>query len=175
MASSPTPTAGFDGWLRRHITQATIAASLVVGVSGVLLFFDLAKQQVHALHEWLGMLFVLIALLHVVRHRGIFAGMLHQRRQHVLFALAGAAVLGFVVANSGGRDGNPIHALADRALAAPLTRLAPVVGIETGDAQRRLAAIGITADDPDSQSLVSLATAAHTDPRRLLGVVIGGK
>jgi len=165
--------AGFDGWLRRHITQATIAVSLVVGISGVLLFFNLAKVQVHALHEWLGMLFVLIAVLHVVRHRAIFASMLRQPRQYVLLGLAGATMLAFVVASGGREGGNPIHGLADRAFAAPLTQLAPVVGLETEEAQRRLAAGGIVVDDPASQSLKSLAATSHTDPRRLLALLLG--
>lgn len=174
--TSPTPPAGLDGWLRRYVTQTTTAVGLVVGVSGGLLFFDLAKRQVHSMHEWLGMAFLAIAVLHVVRHRGSFAAMLRQPRQHVLLALTGFAMLAFVGASftapTGG--GNPVHQLADRALDAPLVALAPVLGLGPDEAQRRLAAAGVAVDSP-AQSLATLAAANHTDPRRLLGVVLGGR
>ncbi|MEO0035605.1 MAG: hypothetical protein RLZZ501_1628 [Pseudomonadota bacterium] len=176
MTTPQTNPGRLDGWLRRYVTQTTTAVGLVVGVSGGLLFFDLAKRQVHSLHEWLGMAFLAIAVLHVVRHRAGFAAMLRQPRQYVLFALAGAAMLAFVGASftGDGRGGNPLHQLADRALDAPLVALAPVLGLAPDEAGRRLAAAGVVVDSP-SQSLAALAAANRTDPRRLLGVVMGGR
>ena len=48
----------FDETLRKYATQTTMALSLVVGVTGVMMFYHFYKGEVEALHEWLGLAFV---------------------------------------------------------------------------------------------------------------------
>jgi hypothetical protein len=172
MIEKTSAPAGFDGWLRRYVTQSTTAIGLVVGVTGVMMFFHLARDRVESAHEWLGVIFVLFAVLHVVRHRRGFVQMLRERRQHALFALAGLGVAGFLLASGGGHDGPSVHRLADRAMEVPLATLAPLVGIKADEAVLRLLAGGISGAQP-GQSLISLAKANHVEPSRLLALVLG--
>jgi len=167
--SSPPPT-GFDGMLRRYATQSTSAVGLIVGITGLILFFHLARGPVESAHEWLGLLFVAIALLHVVRHRRSFAAMLRERRQQVLFALAALGFAAFLLAPSNGPD--PRHRLIGLAMEAPLTRLAPLAGIVPEEAQRRLTSAGIVVTH-SGQSLAGIAAINHVEPGKVLALVLG--
>lgn len=169
MVQSPPPSAGFDSVLRRYVTQSTSAVGLIVGITGLMLFFHLARGPVESAHEWLGLLFVVIALLHVVRHRRSFAVMLRERRQQVLFAVAALGFAAFLLAPSNGP--NPRHRLIDLAMEAPLARLAPVVGIVPEEAERRLTAAGIAVPNTE-QSLAGIAAFNHVEPGQLLGLVL---
>ncbi|SEH32346.1 DUF4405 domain-containing protein [Magnetospirillum fulvum] len=170
MTLSPPPPTGFDGWLRRYATQSTAAIGLVVGISGIILFFHLARGPVESAHEWLGLLFVAIALMHVVRHRRGFVTMIRERRQQVLFAAAALGFAAFLLAPSDGPD--PRHRLIGLAMEAPLARLAPLAGIVPEEAQRRLVAAGIVVTH-SGQSLAGIAAINHVDPGQLLALVLG--
>jgi len=170
MALSPPPPAGFDGWLRRYATQSTAAIGLVVGITGIILFFHLARGPVESAHEWLGLLFVAIALLHVVRHRRGFAAMIRERRQQALFVLAGLGLAAFLLAPSNGPD--PRHRLINLAMEAPLARLAPLAGIVPEEAQSRLTAAGIVVTH-SGQSLAGIAAVNHVEPGTVLALVLG--
>jgi len=168
---SPSPSpAGFDGWLRRYATQATAAIGLIVGVTGIILFFHLARGPIESAHEWLGLVFLAIALLHVIRHRKGFVAMMLERRQQALFALAAVGFAAFLLAPTHGPD--PRHRLIGLAMEAPLARLAPLAGIVPEEAQRRLTSAGITVTHA-GQSLAGIAAINHVEPSRLLALVLG--
>lgn len=150
-----------DTVLRRYATQATAALSAVVAISGVMMFFHIAKGEVEALHEWLGLAFVVIAALHVFRHRHGFGLMLGQTRMRVLFAAAALVAAGFV-ALTPPKAGNPFRQTTQIVLQAPLTNVAPLVGVSAQDLAARLNA----ADT--SQSIDAIARAQGADPVALL-------
>lgn len=170
MAQSPSPPGRIDGWLRRYATQSTAAIGLVVAITGIILFFRLARGPVETAHEWLGLVFVAIALLHVIRHRRGFAAMIRERRQQVLFVLAALGFAAFFLVPSEGPD--PRRRLIDLAMEAPLARLAPLAGIVPEEAQRRLGAAGIVVTHSD-QSLAGIAAVNHVEPKRVLALVLG--
>jgi len=172
MLNTSSPPAGFDGWLRRYVTQITTAIGVVVGITGLTLFFHLARGQVETLHEWLGVLFVVVAGLHVLRHRRAFVQMLHERRQVALFGLAAVVSAVVLLVPGDGHEGRPSHRLARLAFDAPLVRVAPLAGIEAEEATRRLTAAGIAVAHP-GQSLSGIAAANHAEPERLLALVLG--
>lgn len=156
----------FDTALRKYATQATVALSLVVGITGVMLFFHLAKPQVEGMHEWLGLGFVAVAALHVVRHRSGFVAMLSQPRMRALFAAAALAAAAFVVLTPP-RQGNPMRDTVRLVTAAPLEEVAPLLDIPAEQLAARLE----TADT--RQSIESLARARGADPVHLLARAMG--
>lgn len=164
--TTPAPAAkSMDTWLRRYATQATAALSVVVGLTGVMMFFHLYKGEVEALHEWLGMAFVAVAAAHVVRHRHGFAAMLTQTRMRVLLGVAAVAAAAFIVA-APPKGANPFRQSAQVVMQAPLKDLAPLVGVPADALAARLGA----ADT--SQSIDAIARAQGTDPVRLMGAAL---
>lgn len=162
-----TPTAKtMDSWLRRYATQATAALSVVVGVSGVMMFFHVAKGEVEALHEWLGLAFVAVAALHAVRHRHGLVAMLGQPRMRGLFAAAAVATAAFVVLTPP-KSGNPFRQASQVVMRAPLKDLAPLVGIPPQQLAARLRAAGMAVADT-SQSIDAIARAQGADPVALM-------
>jgi len=164
----------FDDLLRRHITTITTALWLVAAVTGVILFFHLARGSIETIHEWVGMLFITAAVLHVVRHRASFANLLRQPRTHLLFAAVAAGIATFVLALPAERPGNPMHQLAQAAEKAPLAHLAPVLGINDQTLLNRLRAGGIAVNDP-VLSLADIAAAHHVETSRLLALALGSR
>ena len=168
----PNLTTSLDGLLRRHITATTAVLSLVVGVSGVILFFHLARGSVRTIHEWLGLVFVAVTLLHILRHRSSFASLLRQPRTHVQFAGAALILAMLALALPTHSGGSATHRMAQIAQAAPLSHLAPVIGITEQDLLDRLQAGGIPAVDP-TQSLTTIAAIHHVEPNRLMTLALG--
>ena len=160
--STPNPLAKtVDGWLRRYATQATIALTIVVGVTGVMMFFRLYKGEVQAMHEWLGLAFAAVALAHVVRHRQIFVGMLRQPRMRVLFAATAVASAAFIVA-APPKAPNPVRQATQAVMRAPLKDLAPVLGVTPEVLATRL-------DGADTAlSIDAIAKSRGVEPARLL-------
>lgn len=159
-----------DGALRRYATPGTAVLSVAVGITGVILFFHLAKGPVEAIHEWLGMAFAALAILHVVRHRGSFAQMLGQRRMQVLTGLTALGVAAFVTLAPAKPPGNPLIRLARAAERAPIAQLAPVIGSTTEQVLARLKQRGINATPDDS--LAVLASFHHSQPGELFTIVL---
>ena len=90
--SSPTnqladAASNADALLKKYSTPLTAATAIVVCVTGVMMFFHLYKGEVQAMHEWLGMGFVVAAVLHLLRHRRPLTLMMKQSRTHILLVL----------------------------------------------------------------------------------------
>lgn len=160
----------FDGALRRWSTPGTAILSVVVGVTGIILFFHLAKGAAETIHEWVGMAFVAVAILHVVRHRGSFALLLKQRTNQALAAAMAVGVAAFVILTPVKPPGNPMVRLALEAHKAPIAQLAPVIGSTTGEIMARLNKAGITARPEDS--LAALAAAHHREAPELISLAL---
>lgn len=159
----------FETALRRYSTPGTAILSVVVGVTGVILFFRLAKGAAETIHEWLGMAFIAMAILHVVRHRGAFAQMLKQRHMQILAGTAALGVAAFV-ALAPPKPGNPMIRLARAAERAPISQLAPVIGNSAEEVLAKLGQAGIKAHAHDT--LAVLASANHTETARLVSIIL---
>ncbi|EME69647.1 hypothetical protein H261_12506 [Paramagnetospirillum caucaseum] len=160
----------FETALRRYATPGTAILSVVVGITGVILFFHLAKGPVEAIHEWLGMAFAAVAVLHVVRHRGSFAQMLRQRHMQVLAGVTVLGIAAFVALVPPKPPGNPLIRLARAAERAPIAQLAPVIGSSTDEVLARLKRAGITAEPGDT--VATLASVHHRQPGELFASIL---
>jgi lysylphosphatidylglycerol synthetase-like protein (DUF2156 family) len=130
-----------DALLKKYATQLTAALAVVIVITGVMMFFSVYKRQVEALHEWLGMAFVLAVVLHLTRHRKPLLTMLSQSRMRILIlltALIAAALIGF----PSSKESNPIKQMIGAVLRAPIGEVAPVLGVSAEDAMTRLTAAG---------------------------------
>lgn len=166
-ATAATSTAAkLDSLLRRYITQATIALAVVVGLTGVMMFFHVAKGEVEGVHEWLGMAFAVVALLHGVRHRHVIGTMLGQTRMRVLAAVVAAAAVAFVAMPSD-KGPNPFRQASQVVMQAPLQDLAPVVGVTPQELAARLNGAGFAVTDT-SQSIQMIASAQNADPVQVM-------
>lgn len=160
---------------RRHVTAATTGIFAVVGVSGVMMFFHVGEAQVKSMHEWLGLAFVAVTAFHVWRNWPSFASMLGRRGTHVLFVIALLAAGGFVGASLGGGGGprgggNPMRQILMAAENAPLTNLAPLLGVSDQVLMRRLTQAGVPVADP-SLSLRQIASRGGVEMPKLFAAV----
>ncbi len=61
--AKPSPTL-----LQKIATPLTIVMFAISGLTGLLMFFEFRALPIKVLHEWLSVLFVIAAGLHIVRH-----------------------------------------------------------------------------------------------------------
>lgn len=53
-------------------TTPIIATFAIISITGVFMFFDIKNSATKFLHEWLGLAFVIISLLHIMANFGAF-------------------------------------------------------------------------------------------------------
>lgn len=157
--------------LRRYATAMTVVLFVIAAVTGVLMFFHLGGHTLTGLHEWLGLLFVAASLLHVTRNWGGFVKVAKTRRTWVLSGLAAIVAAGFLAAPQSQEGGNPVTALIQATEKAPISAVAPVLGMPVEELVTRLKIAGVTVAGPE-QSLSQIAGAQGTDVRRLFAVVL---
>lgn len=156
-----------DSMLKKYSTPLTAVTAIVVCVTGVMMFFHLYKGEVQAMHEWLGMGFVVAAVLHLLRHRRPLTFMMKQSRTHILLVLTLVVSLAFLYPSSGAQQVNPMRSTSEAVLRAPIKDLAPIVGVTTEELTARLADAGVAQPSP-TDSLESLAKTSQAEPMKLL-------
>ncbi len=160
----------------RAATPIVAAVFLVSATTGVLLFFHLGERLIKELHEWMGVVFVVAALLHIVRNgRALLA---HGRKPALwiagVLALAAAAV--FIVPElgapaGGGNDG--IRKLIGVVQRTPIVELAPLLATSPAELVARLEAAGLKVAGT-SASIAEVATASDRPPREVLELALAG-
>lgn len=132
-------------FLATYATALATAVFFVVAVTGSLVFFHIGDKYLKGAHEWLGLLFVLAAGLHVARQGKSFLHLMRQKRSWALSGLAALALGGFMLSAglSPASGGNPMKAMVDVTAKAPLSTLAPVLGVKPDQLVSRLEAGGV--------------------------------
>lgn len=157
--------------IQRYATAATAALFLVTGVSGVFMFFHVGGKMFTSLHEWLGMLFVAAAALHLIRNGRGMVKVIRTTRARVLFGLVGAAAVAFIATSTGTSAGNPIVELARAVEKAPIAAVAPVLGVTVEDLAVRLRGAGVDVTGAD-QTFAELAADHGVASQRLLAAAL---
>lgn len=160
-----------DSLLKKYSTPLTAATAIVVCVTGVMMFFHIYKGEVQAMHEWLGMGFVVAAVLHLLRHRRPLGLMMKQSRTHILLVLTLLISLAFLYPSSGEQRANPMRSTITAVMRAPIKDLAPVVGVTTAELTERLADAGV-AQVAATDTIESLAKTSQGDPMKLLSAAM---
>jgi len=129
-------------WIKESATSLTALVFLVVGVSGVLLYFHLFEAQVKELHETLGLLFAAAALLHVYFN---WKGMKRYFPKKLFMGYAAALTAVSIAFIAPAQSGpNPKATIIDRTLNAPLAVALPLLETDPERAETLLAGKGIT-------------------------------
>lgn len=128
-------------WIKESATSLTALVFLVVGASGVLLYFHLYESRVKELHETLGLLFAAAALLHVYFN---WKGMKRYFPRKLFAVYAAAVALTAVVFAASASDGpNPKRLLIDKVLNAPLPVAYALLGTNPEQGRKLLETRGI--------------------------------
>lgn len=166
-------------FLRRYATPLSVVAFAVIGITGLMMFFGVRSRQLNHLHEWFGLAFVLIGLLHVFRNAKSFGIMFRQKRSKVVIAVTGiisAVFLAGAIQASMTAGPNPrrVQAMVTQRLAdAPLDKLAPALGLSDEAAIARLQGVGIQA--APAQSLNQVAAASGKSATDLYLMLMDGQ
>jgi hypothetical protein len=158
-----------DVLLKKYATQLTTALGIVVCVTGIMMFFRWYKGEVEAMHEWLGIGFVVAAVLHITRHRKALTLMLNQTRTRLLLVFTALLAAAFLI-YSPPKAASPVKQTVGAVLRAPLGDVAPVFGLSADQAVSRLAEAGFK-NASATKSIEAMAQNNKTAPMNLLKVV----
>lgn len=128
-------------WIRESATSLTSLVFVVVGGTGLMLYFHFFESSVKELHETLGLLFVAAALAHVFFN---WKGMKRYfpKKLFAAYAVAVALTAGVFIA-SAPTGPNPKRMLIDKALHAPLPVAFSLLGATPEAAAKLLGEKGI--------------------------------
>lgn len=135
--------------LRDVVTPVTIVTFVVSTVTGVMLLLHWQSGLVRFSHEWLSVVFSVIAIWHLVKNWRVFLSYL---RRNAALAAFGVAIVGSLIftgmtgTSSQASPGAVFGALSRTSLEAA----APAFGVTPETAIATLAAIGIQAAPPET-------------------------
>jgi len=153
--------------LRQWSTPLIIGAYLVTGISGVMLFLHYGESLIKEAHEWIGMLFVIGALLHIKNHWTPFKRYFSKPIAQTVIVSSLAAGLTFMVVSGDEPRGNPVRAVMQSIEQAPLSQVAQLQNRDLNDLVQRMQSAGFSVNDP-SQTLQVIADANGHSPRELI-------
>ncbi len=163
--------------LRNYATPLSLVTFLAAGVSGVMLFFDIGSHELSSLHEWLGIVFVVVLVLHLVRNwRGVLAMLSAARIKTIVTGLGVVAVVLIALYGFGGDGGRGqgfggTRLVMSRLASAPIAKMAPALGMTSDQAIARLKGAGIAVQGPQ-QSLADVANKQNVELPKLLNLVL---
>ncbi len=156
--------------VRHFATPLVIGSYLVTGISGVMLFFHLAESTIKEAHEWIGILFVLGAVIHMATHwtptKQYFGK--NGPRIIMLATLIGASV--FVSEGLTKTGGNPIRSVLNSVETAPLTMLAQLQQRPVTELVKQLGEAGLH-DIDASTNIKTIAISHSASPKRVMAII----
>lgn len=157
---------------RKVITPITGALSLVIGISGVMLFFHFAEGLVKGVHEWLGMAFAAVMLLHLAINWKAFKHHFSKPTAWVGTGMVSALSVMFLVASlSGTPHENPTRSIMRLIETTAVSDLAPVFKINQSDLIQKLDQAGVEIET-GRETLQELEGKSGVDARRLIAALV---
>jgi len=147
---------------REWVTPITAGAFLLLGVTGILMFFHIDTGLNKLAHEWLGWVLVAAVALHLVLNFQGLKRQLTQTRGQVLAGLFVLALgLSFLPTGGDGPGGKAAFMATTGALAdAPISALAQVARVDEATLNARFSAAG----HPLTAAAGSVRDLVGTDP-----------
>ncbi|MEJ2610342.1 MAG: DUF4405 domain-containing protein [Candidatus Thiodiazotropha sp.] len=156
---------------KKWSTPVTIGAGLFVTISGTMMFFGV-HRPIELAHEWIGLLFAVAILFHILNHWNSFQKYFSQR---MALGLVGVIVLvtGSLIAVSATKEGGDVKmAMIHSFEGSPLTEVAPLLDVSAESIVSRFEAAGFEVRGTE-QTIEKIAAVNGTEPRRLMGVLFG--
>jgi hypothetical protein len=168
-------------FLRNYATPLCLAIFAAAGVTGVMLFLGVHTHSLSEIHEWFGVAFVIVAVLHLFRNAKGFGFLMGQTRSLIVIGVLGVAtalLIGSAMipglgsqGGHGGHGGPPQFQIAERLSYAPISQLAPALGMSSTQAIAHLRKGGVTVSGP-GQNLADIARKQNVDTRMLFALVL---
>lgn len=166
--------------LRAWVTPITIGSFLLVGVTGLLMFFKVRGSLIVVAHEWLSPVLVIVSCLHIWLNWGAVRASLSRARGIIIVGLFGA-LLAFAIAPSDEAEeqvrehGHGQERIGRKAaevlLQARLSTVAELTGHAPRQLRDRLGRCGIRVTS-DEISLGDAADQSHVSPVCALDAVL---
>lgn len=155
--------------IRDIATSLTTTMFLVIGISGIMMFFHFNDMLVKELHEILGLVFVTAILLHVFVN---WKSMKKYFSKKIFISLAIVTIIvsGVFISQSLNKGENPKNILMQKVLTAPLSDSLKLLNGNYELAIKMLKEQNIEIND--SQSIDAIAKANKTSPFRIVGIVV---
>ncbi len=120
--------------LRKFATPLTIGTFLIIGVTGILMFFHASTGLNKVVHEWVGLVMVVAVILHVVLNWRAMTGYF---KRPVALTVVGASVLILALSfvSVGGEEGGrmrPDMVAVELVTTAPIETLAVLLNQDAG-------------------------------------------
>ena len=160
-----------SAFIRRFATPFIIAFFTISAISGVVLFFHLARGAVEEMHEWLSMVLLLAVALHLTRNWRSFAGYFTNWPIALAAVVAVVLAVPFVAGGGEGERGNAGFRLMAMVGSAPLTAVAPVLKTTPDALAANLRAKGYQVSST-GQSLMDIARASGKEPGAVFGAAL---
>lgn len=155
---------------RNWSTPLTIGTFLFTGVSGVMLFLHFGEGLVKEAHEWIGLAFIVGALLHVKVNWTPFKRYFSLGLPRAVMASVLAGSLVFMVASGHEEGGNPMKAAIKSIEAAPLSLVAQLQSRDADELHNMLETRGFTVAD-NSCTLQTIASDSGKSGRELIALL----
>lgn len=166
-----------DSILRNYATPLSLVTFAAVAVTGIVLLLGLHSRLLMEVHEWIGVVFVAMLALHLVRNWRGLQMMLAAPRSKIAIGATGAIAAFLILASlpfGGGGDHHGFHGpqqVVYRLADAPIAKMAPALGLTSEQAIMRLQKAGVPVEGAH-QSLNDIAAKRGDRLPRLLDLVL---
>lgn len=153
---------------RNYVTPFISLIFLVVGLSGMLMFFHVFDGYTEVVHEYLGVFFVICAIFHIVLNWNALRR--HFKKGVFIPAALGVLIVSviFVVLELNNR---PIDlVLMDKLIEAPISDAFKVLEIDSTEAAKRLELNGKSIDG--AKSIEDIWINNESDPEEVLDLIM---
>lgn len=155
--------------LKTLATSLTTLVFLVVGTSGVFLYFHIFERSVKELHEILGLVFVVAALFHVLFNFKAMKNYFTNKTFLLSTVVVVIISLSFIIPNSTNTAPNPKRVIINSVLNAPIEDAVIVLGSDMDQFELRLQKQGLMLNE--EATINQLAKSNGTSPFRLIDII----
>ena len=155
-------------FLKRDIaTSFTAFLFLVMGTTGVLMYFHILDNYTKQMHEILGLVFVLVIFFHVFFNWKAMSSYFSKKVFLVAGVITTIVALAFILNSKPGE--NPKATLINKTLAAPLEASFIIFSKDSASANEKLQKAGIKVEN--ANSLNELAKLNKTSPFEIINIL----
>ncbi|WP_322804309.1 hypothetical protein SO574_18665 [Vibrio alfacsensis] len=152
-------------------TASTIGLSLVVSLTGLLLFFEISSGAIRATHEWISMVFIVAAGVHAYTHKKALVRYFDKKNRLPITLGLCASVALFTVSYG---DVYAASAIFDRVIDTPFQTSVGVFGLTSEQAIVSLNSAGITHISM-TDTIAEIAHINNTDIYDVIDILLASK